>query len=374
MASLRRHRRRSTVLNQARNAHNARNNVLEVLVSGASGPASGAPASPEAPPQTDRGAENTTPTNVSQVACHWLALTCWDRDPMAIIALLSSHLGLSREDWRFLDKGARSYKQHARTEHGLVVCWTPGVDHQHVIIPGQVCEAAGLDKLRAISLALGGRASRVDLALDVESALAPSPLQLWDLWRQDRKAFRTHAQRAAYHCEDLGEGAPISETFTLGDRSSETFVRVYNRRGPLRVEVELKGKQAAHAWDEICVAEEAMDKHPPGRRASVMMIAHIRRAVDFVKPGTGGGNISRAALADWWARAVAEADQAADGAPLEKRSLARSLRWFRDQVAGTFRGLLAIVQGDLGKLMPDTSKVPAHLAALLPESEPCPAG
>lgn len=86
-------------------------------------------------------------------------------------------------------------------------------------------------------------------------------------------------------------GADEGDKVTIGSRSSEHYLRVYDRRGFTRVELELKGTMA-RAFRDALLSDETVFK-----RTSVGI---LRQFVDFVDAGATT-NISRAPLLPAWA-------------------------------------------------------------------------
>ena len=130
--------------------------------------------------------------------------------------------------------------------------------------PGEVCEGWS-NELVTWTRSLGAWCTRVDLALDVEPPdLARRRLREM---RRDFNAGRvntTFRGKAEFHSSEEGE------TLYLGGKSAELRIRIYDRRGPLRIEPQwrpsrrmgeqvpelLATKGATHVWRALAARAE----------------------------------------------------------------------------------------------------------------------
>jgi hypothetical protein len=144
--------------------------------------------------------------------------------------------------------------------------------------PGLACEFLGLEKLR--TLFCNAQLSRVDVAFD-HTLLAPTDVADWIRAGN----VRTRAKRDRL---DVKLKGPASEgdKLTIGSRAPEQYLRVYDRRGFTRMELELKGDMA-RSYREILLAEEEVFLRPT--------VDVLRHFVDFVDASVSS-NISRAPL------------------------------------------------------------------------------
>lgn len=86
-------------------------------------------------------------------------------------------------------------------------------------------------------------------------------------------------------------------TVYVGRRTSERFIRVYDRRGPVRLELELKGSVAAVVVGELSESDPA--EWPR------IALGHLRGTLDFVDASAADDNhSSRRPLLPWWAAFV----------------------------------------------------------------------
>lgn len=153
---------------------------------------------------------------------------------------------------------AKGYNHGIEYNSGLRVSWHDKRDEQgtHIVMSGSTLRwyyAIGLSWhaiLRAVKMQ-GGRASRVDLALDVrESGLSPAVLSSLNL--MPYKGRGRTPKLTTLTSDDNGW------TVYVGSRQSDKFMRIYNKGAELgekntdyvRVELECKG-ETAHAigWE-----------------------------------------------------------------------------------------------------------------------------
>lgn len=99
------------------------------------------------------------------------------------------------------------------------------------------------------------RASRIDIAIDVLGAVA-HPLDIFDAWNDNR--IETHAQKCQAIEGYKADGTKTGETVYIGSRTSDTFLRVYDKGAEqksdelwTRIELELKKGQARAAQSKI---------------------------------------------------------------------------------------------------------------------------
>jgi len=162
----------------------------------------------------------------------------------------------------------------------------------HVVADGSACEALGLDGLRRIYAELRLRVARFDVAQD---GCPFTPSQVAGAWYSDD--VRTKVKVAGDAREDRRwrscdwQSSPSGDTFYMGSPRAARRVRVYDRRGPVRLELQSRDSAAeAIAADLFAAPVEDF-----GRR----FLGHVRAFVDFIEAGEG--NVTRRPLAGWWA-------------------------------------------------------------------------
>lgn len=217
-------------------------------------------------------------------------------------------------------RGGFGYRSHHEFEHGLKVYVEPGADNMPPVlvdVPGQACEALGHEKLQI--LACNGKLTRVDVAFDG----APFTLREMREWVKQGDV-RTKAKKGKFW-EDIW-GNPDGETLYLGSRSSERYLRAYDRRGDVRLELELKGDMA-EAFKPVLLS--------PPEDFPRLSVGVLRDYVDFVHR-EATSNVSRAPLLDAWEAFT----QALEKVKIRMRgvvvdTLERPREWLYRQVAPT---------------------------------------
>jgi hypothetical protein len=91
-----------------------------------------------------------------------------------------------------------------------------------------------------------------------------------------------------------------SRTLYLGRRSGDRMVRIYDWRGPVRLEVELKGIQARSGV-------EWLYQRDPSSWGRIVM-ASVRQHCDFVDR-SADGQVVRCPLLPWWAQFVGDVER-----------------------------------------------------------------
>jgi hypothetical protein len=212
----------------------------------------------------------------------------------------------------FVDIGVsgRYYKSIYSGPFGITLYAYPsrGI-HCHLEIKGEAIEAIGqlrvfefLQSLNSLKAPLmegqteqklaKWSARRTDIALD---GMPFTPRDCYEAFK--RGDIRCAASRKSHKWYSNAEG----DTFNLGSRSSGRLVRIYNRRGPTRLEMEFKGRWADMAGS-VLAAQGCGD-------FETFSIGHVRQFVDFVDAHTGG-SITRADLLPWWEQAVGDVARA----------------------------------------------------------------
>jgi hypothetical protein len=180
------------------------------------------------------------------------------------------------------ERGSRTYRRRWLGDFGVTVQTDNkfGSDEVHVRIPGQACEHLGLVNLLSLATLSNLNATRVDAATDF-CPFTPRHL----LQATEMGLTRTHTQTHGWHSN------PDGDTFTLGARSSDVFLRCYDMRGFTRTELELK---RGHAREFLAALMSRSEDEFPA-----LWLGALRSCVDFVDSGACE-NISRAPLLPFW--------------------------------------------------------------------------
>ena len=225
---------------------------------------------------------------------------------------LSAHLGAPVAE---RSRGGYGYGQSAGVG-GASVYWSPGRADVFVVLPGEVCETLGVVALVALATDLDLEpSSRLDLAWDVEGV---SVQQVDSAWHSGDVVTRAH--RDSWRQDQNAEGT----TFYMGSRASGRMVRIYDRRGPTRFEMEWKGDRALLLWARLLAcAEEGW---------SMEAMSELRAFLDF-RQRQEGVNPQRCPLLPWWLELTEGASRSCVSIPRAARTLEDKRAWLRRQVA-----------------------------------------
>ena len=217
-------------------------------------------------------------------------------------SLFSKYFGAA-----FIDGPAlRFYGGSLRSEGGL---W---IDTDHLgdgcarfQIPAEFLESIHGSQLRAFvgaMIELEPVVSRFDATLDHGGRGVTKPARIFDLLRTG-KIYVQGFKHDNYRPEDSRhQGGGF--TLYIGKRKdSQRFVRIYDKRGPTRYEVEFHDKSARQAWAVFSsqVMGTGMCTDVPTAIASLVL-----GAVRFKQKS--GANTTRDSLAGFWSRFVASCD------------------------------------------------------------------
>lgn len=182
----------------------------------------------------------------------WLTLTHTDRGP------LSDFLEGPTEE---LPRGFNVYPKAVRDGYGAMLAWDgPAERSALLMMPGKALaqwRARHEDVDLVFRLAFDGvHCTRIDLARDTAGDW--TPYRLRDFVEAER--FVSQFRGFSYHCGQGGEALTVS----CGSRSSEVFLRVYDKRAEMesrgepcpfprlsRWEFELKGERASKMFRQL---------------------------------------------------------------------------------------------------------------------------
>ena len=174
---------------------------------------------------------------------HWLSITVWPEEGKDVINLCRNVLNSSIVgcDLVAMGHGGQGY-DNIDIWNGVRLYYGGNDGTVSIVISGEWVSSWNLGELRGFieyfkDNGLRWRCSRLDLAFDVE----PDKMDI-------NTVFDAVSSRE-YVCRAQNRGAYIDfgsdeKTITLGSRPSERYMRIYNRRGYVRFELEVKGKAA----------------------------------------------------------------------------------------------------------------------------------
>lgn len=258
---------------------------------------------------------------------HWFAGTLRGLPASHVLAVLGAYLDATPAPRK---TGGYGYRLSAGVRTASVY-WTDGRPDVFVVLPGEVCEQLGVPALVALATELDlTPSSRLDVAWDTDLF---TPLQLarsfeagdvvTRIQRKPRKGERQDRCRGIEYRSN-SEG----DTVYLGSRTSQRFVRVYDRRGSTRLEMELKEERAKLLWARfLSTADEG--------QWSALALGVVRDFIDF-KDCASAENPKDRVMLPWWAAFTAWAGKVHFIIPKQPVTLEKSRQWLKKQVAGSF--------------------------------------
>lgn len=324
------------------------------------------------PPFTNRGVVNTKGT--IQISIHWLEITFFSspRKPVTefMNVYLPWHMG---DDYRWEDdftlRGStgRHYGAIYDGPDGVVLYAYPRTgNHCSLQISGSAIEKLGQDSLFRLLEAYQSyyseerdcedskfhwQCTRIDIAFD---NVPFTPAMCRDSWLAGNVRTRSHPD--SYDWRSNAEG----DTFYMGKRISGRLIRVYNRRGPVRLELELKKKFSIPfvrylAENGFMVLRESA-------------IGVVRDMVDFIDIESDS-NKSRTVLLDWWSRFVGDVERIRFSRLSREDSASEEeirLRLFYNRMRPTLYFFSMVLGHDLNKAAEDVGNdlKPHHVAKI----------
>ena len=262
----------------------------------------------EFPPETNRGG------TVTWQGIHWLTGTC-ALAPEKVVEVVSKHMfGLFLSP---LDRGMWTYKQSAiEGTTKARVLWTPGRLDVAVNLTGEACEMIGTAGLLELVRELGLKLTRLDVAWDT------------DIFKPfEARAAHQAGQAVTFSKWHDWRENPEGTTFYVGKRGSDNdvrLVRIYDRRGPTRVELEVHGKRAEFLWSVLDAA--ALEDWSLG------CLGYLSDFLDF-RDRSANSNVGRCPRLDWWESFTSGAGRLALPLPRKAPTLDSTQAWIEGQVA-----------------------------------------
>ena len=198
-------------------------------------------------------------------------------------------------------------------------------EYIHLELPGQACDAVPLDDFREFFMELQRHykfsVTRVDLAWD---GVPFTPEQVREAIEFEQ--VRTNAARKTMTFttsmfEEREDGEIGTSSLRLGSLTSNRLLRVYDKRGPVRLELLTRKDRATM----ICI--EALTQKVD--QWAFLALAHLRDYIDFVDKETKK-------LLPWWEEFVDEVARANRRVTdAKQKELERMLDWVDSQVSCT---------------------------------------
>lgn len=213
---------------------------------------------------------------------HWLSLTVHgsSQDAFVLYDIFFRDLFGDPED---LGHGGRGFRSLLRGLLEIKLYLNPITnldDYFHIEIPGQACDHLTWDHYKALEIYLHSnfegkyQYKRVDFAFD---GVPFTPEEVEHAIRENQLRSLAKRETLSIHgspFENRDNGEKGTYTVVLGSRNSERMIRVYNKRGPTRIEFQMKDKRAHVIGCELFSAPNVDDWYP-------IMIGHLRDYIDF---------------------------------------------------------------------------------------------
>lgn len=269
------------------------------------------------PPPTDRGVENTNEHGV-----HSTTLTIWAHREWCLYALEQLLFGVMA--WNVIPGRGRGFSSIEQHVTGVKLYSSASLPYCSVEIPGSAADKLDFERLRYwyVWIREQGvrlRFSRADIFFD---GVPFTPAMAYDAWK--RGDVLTRARRDSYRWIESGEG----NSFYCGKRDSERFLRIYDKRGFTRIELELSGERADMVMWQIIEASDVPSE----------MLSHIRAFIDFVDCESDS-NRSRAAFLTWWSEFVENAVKS----PLKLPVLERTIKEIKHYIEQTWSAMFTTI-------------------------------
>jgi hypothetical protein len=248
---------------------------------------------------------------------------------------------------RILD-GANIYFNPERKEMGI-----------HVAINSASLALVNLRPLQMLNRIINweGTFKRIDLAFDDFDSL----LDVDEMYRKIEagEVVMRYRKATRIFSIDVGSAEKTGDTVNLGRRSSESFIRIYDKVAEqlakkqklpdgvenwVRVELEMKGEKA-NAVGKILADTALSGSISAGSEAACLLYGLI----DFKEVAQDDKNKSRWETTDWWKDFVLTSSKKTLSLPKKQKSVERSKVWMKNQVSSTLAMIVLSADDDNGR-------------------------
>ena len=269
---------------------------------------------------------------------HWLAMTVYWKQEMALKAWelwFEKYLGKLEP----LGHGGRGFRQLYQSLGGAKMYCSPvGNDlpetYIHLELPGTACDALPDEVLHEFMVTMRRwekmNVTRIDLAWD---GVAFTPMETRNAVMEGSIRSLLKRRTLKFWEEPLGlkdNGEIGTTSMSVGSRQSERMLRVYDKRGDVRLEFQARQKRAN------LIADLLLDKPSEwGKEA----IKHLRDYLDFEIEGK---------MLVWWKNFVGETERAGKKiTDVRVAEIGRMVDWIMNQVAPTFSTVIDVIGKDM---------------------------
>ncbi len=290
------------------------------------------------------------------VKLDWLSFTL----PFSDISMARAEsLGDGYEKTR-LDYGRFQYNRSTRMLDGANIYFNEGRPEMgiHVSINSASLAAVDLRPLQMLNTIIdwGGSFKRIDLAFDDLGGL----LDVDEMYRKilSGEVVTRYRRVARVSNARMGSAEKLGDTVNLGRRSSESFVRIYDKAAEqrakgktlpegveswVRVELEVKGDKADAVGNLL--AQTAFNSSVSAGQEAANLLYGL---LDFKEVNRDDENKSRWATVDWWAQFVGATEKRTLSLPKRERSLEKTKAWVKNQVSASLAMIVLSLDDDNG--------------------------
>lgn len=269
-----------------------------------------------------------------EIVIDWLQFTTKETNPLNVIITL---LRLDVKDFVELKKGKMGYKRQWHSDNIFILFdGNQKLGEEmgtHVIITGKGCRIYEnnnsltdlIDRVNEYNC----KVTRIDLAIDDREG---NVIVLDKILEDVREGNTISKWKNSLELtqRELRTGKINGQTINLGSRSSEVFLRIYNKSMQLqekgnwtRMEIEVKGKKATQL-------QKIISKEPIGPITKKLINNYIR----IVEPGKDK-NRSRWKTKSYWEKIINTTEKLSLSKKAEERTLKEMEDWIERQVSAT---------------------------------------
>lgn len=276
-----------------------------------------------------------------EITIDWLQFTSNTKSHLnTIIQVLQQDVN----SYQKLDKGKLGYKKQLHSQ-GIFILYEGNEDMNcHVIITGEGCKYYSINNnlLELIERMnkYECKATRIDLAIDDKQG---NIIPLENLTEDIRKANVVSKWKTSLEMtkRSLENGETLGKTINLGSRSSQVFMRIYNKSleqaipgNWTRMELEIKK-------DRAVVLQEKITKENVGYLTITILNNYFR----IVEPSSTDTNKRRWKTAEYWSNIVETTEKTQLSVDTDVTTLEEMKEWIEKQIAPS---IATIVMADGG--------------------------
>ena len=286
-------------------------------------------------PPTNRGVQSTG-LPVGGIILDWLQAT------FPNLPEIRKNLRSTFEPESERDKGMYGYDKSATVLTFGTLLWSStrpelGI---HLILPSQALAQWNGDAWLLLSIVVNnqGVVKRIDFAMDDTTGLVNLDTIAFKLENGEIVTRFRHWRKWLDQAE-IGSGQPDFTGVTMGSRTSESYVRIYDKAAErikkglpvdvdnwIRVELETKGDRADALTKKVLECKG-------GEERARLVRTILFGLVDFKEPSPTDGNKSRWVTCEWWLLFLDEVEKSTLSLPRPSQTIDTVKEWFKHAVA-----------------------------------------